>query len=107
MSFVTSVSRTTLSTIAVGICLLIPAGCSSSKAAPATPPAVVEVATVVQQDTPIYSEWGYKGGATSYLEVLDSETRYFSAQLSLAQSQLQELESLVQIYRSLGGGWQQ
>ncbi len=53
------------------------------------------------------SNMRYKGGATSYLEVLDSETRYFSAQLSLAQSQLQELESLVQIYRSLGGGWQQ
>ena len=35
------------------------AGCSSSstKAAPAAPPLTVEVATVVQQDTPIYSEW--------------------------------------------------
>ena len=32
-------------------------GCSSGKAAPAAPPAVVEVASVVQQDTPIYSEW--------------------------------------------------
>ena len=53
------------------------------------------------------SNMRYKGGATSYLEVLDSETRYFSAQLSLAQAQLQELQSLVQIYRSLGGGWQQ
>lgn len=49
----------------------------------------------------------YKGGATSYLEVLDSDTRYFSAQLALAQAQLRELQSLVQIYRSLGGGWQQ
>jgi outer membrane protein, multidrug efflux system len=49
----------------------------------------------------------YKGGATSYLEVLDSDTRYFVAQLALAQAQLQELQSLVQIYRSLGGGWQQ
>jgi multidrug efflux system outer membrane protein len=49
----------------------------------------------------------YKGGATSYLEVLDSDTRYFSAQLSLAQAQFRELQSLVQIYRSLGGGWQQ
>ena len=57
MSFLTSVSRATLSTIFVGICLLMLGGCSSSKAAPATPPAVVEVATVVQQDTPIYSEW--------------------------------------------------
>jgi len=57
MSFITSVSRTTLSTIVVGTCLLMLAGCSSSKAAPATPPAVVEVASVIQQDTPIYSEW--------------------------------------------------
>ena len=53
------------------------------------------------------SNMRYKGGATSYLEVLDSDTRYFSAQLSLAQAQFRELQSLVQIYRSLGGGWQQ
>jgi outer membrane protein, multidrug efflux system len=53
------------------------------------------------------SNMRYKGGATSYLEVLDSDTRYFSAQLSLAQAQLRELQSVVQIYRSLGGGWQQ
>jgi multidrug efflux system outer membrane protein len=52
------------------------------------------------------SNMRYKGGATSYLEVLDSDTRYFSAQLTLAQAQLREIESLVQIYRSLGGGWQ-
>jgi outer membrane protein, multidrug efflux system len=52
------------------------------------------------------SNMRYKGGATSYLEVLDSDTRYFSAQLTLAQAQLRELQSLVQIYRSLGGGWQ-
>jgi outer membrane protein, multidrug efflux system len=53
------------------------------------------------------SNMRYKGGATSYLEVLDSDTRYFTAQLALAQAQLRELQSLVQIYRSLGGGWQQ
>jgi outer membrane protein, multidrug efflux system len=52
------------------------------------------------------SNMRYKGGATSYLEVLDSDTRFFSAQLALAQAQLRELEALVQIYRSLGGGWQ-
>jgi len=52
------------------------------------------------------SNMRYKGGAASYLEVLDSDTRYFAAQLSLAQAQLRELQSLVQIYRSLGGGWQ-
>jgi multidrug efflux system outer membrane protein len=53
------------------------------------------------------SKMRYRGGATSYLEVLDSDTRYFVAQLSLAQAQLRELQSLVQIYRSLGGGWMQ
>ena len=48
----------------------------------------------------------YRGGATSYLEVLDSDTRRFAAQLNLAQAQLNELQSMVQIYRALGGGWQ-
>lgn len=59
------------------------------------------------EDATRLSNMRYKGGATSYLEVLDSDTRYFSAQLALAQAQLVELQSLVQIYRSLGGGWQQ
>jgi outer membrane protein, multidrug efflux system len=48
----------------------------------------------------------YSGGVTSYLEVLDSDTRYFNAQLSLAQAQLNERLALVQLYQSLGGGWQ-
>lgn len=48
----------------------------------------------------------YEGGVTSYLEVLDSDTRYFDAQLGLAQAQLQERLSLVQLYNALGGGWQ-
>jgi multidrug efflux system outer membrane protein len=52
------------------------------------------------------SNMRYRGGATSYLEVLDSDTRYFSAQISLAQAYLRELESFVQIYRALGGGWE-
>ena len=49
----------------------------------------------------------YRGGATSYLEVLTSETTYFSAELNLAQARLNEQLSLVQIYNALGGGWQQ
>jgi multidrug efflux system outer membrane protein len=47
----------------------------------------------------------YRGGATSYLEVLDSDTRMFSAELGVTQAELNELLSLVQIYRALGGGW--
>jgi len=47
----------------------------------------------------------YRGGAASYLEVLDADTRRFNAQLGLADAQFQELSSLVEIYRALGGGW--
>jgi outer membrane protein, multidrug efflux system len=49
----------------------------------------------------------YRGGVTSYLEVLDSDSRYFDAQLGLAQAQLNERLALVQVYNALGGGWQQ
>ena len=66
----------------------------------------LEQLTQSAEDATKLSNMRYKGGATSYLEVLDSSTRYFAAQLSLAQAQLRELQSLVQIYRSLGGGWQ-
>jgi membrane fusion protein (multidrug efflux system) len=37
--------------------LVIAGGCSGSKAAAPPPPPDVEVATVVERDTPIYSEW--------------------------------------------------
>ncbi len=59
------------------------------------------------QDAARLSETRYRGGATSYLEVLTNETNYFNAELGLAQAQLNELLGLVRIYRNLGGGWQQ
>jgi multidrug efflux system outer membrane protein len=59
------------------------------------------------QDAARLSETRYRGGATSYLEVLTNETNYFDAELGLAQSQLNELLGLVRIYRNLGGGWQE
>jgi multidrug efflux system outer membrane protein len=58
------------------------------------------------EDATRLSNMRYTGGATSYLEVLDSDSRKFAAQLNLAQAQLNELQSLVRIYRALGGGWQ-
>src|SRR5438309_708635 len=58
MSFKVSVIRGMFSALMIGGFSLVLAGCTgSTKAASALPPAVVEVATVVQQDTPIYSEW--------------------------------------------------
>jgi multidrug efflux system outer membrane protein len=47
----------------------------------------------------------YRGGAASYLEVLDADTRRFNAELGFADAQFQELSALVEIYRALGGGW--
>jgi outer membrane protein, multidrug efflux system len=49
----------------------------------------------------------YRGGTTNYLEVLDGQRSLYSAELSLAQARGNEYQSLVQLYRSLGGGWQQ
>jgi len=48
----------------------------------------------------------YEGGVTSYLEVLYNEQELFTAELGLAQARLNELLSVVQLYRALGGGWQ-
>ena len=66
-----------------------------------------ELLTNSAQDATRLSTMRYQGGVTSYLEVLDSDTRYFDAQLGLAQAQLNERLALVQLYNALGGGWQQ
>ena len=57
MPFTPSATRSFLSLMVSGQLLPLLAGCGGNKAAPAPPPPNVEVATVVQQDTPIYSEW--------------------------------------------------
>ena len=49
----------------------------------------------------------YRGGTTTYLEVLDGQRSLFTAELTLAQARGNEYQSLVQLYRALGGGWQQ
>ena len=48
----------------------------------------------------------YKGGVTSYLEVLDSERQFFDAELGLVRSNRDVLLAVVRLYRALGGGWQ-
>jgi multidrug efflux system outer membrane protein len=65
-----------------------------------------ELLTRSAEDATRLSNMRYRGGATSYLEVLDSETRYFAAELNLAQAQLNELLAFVEVYRALGGGWE-
>jgi len=59
------------------------------------------------QESVRLSEMRYKGGTTTYLEVLDGQRSLFSAELTLAEARGSEYQSLVQLYRALGGGWQQ
>jgi multidrug efflux system outer membrane protein len=49
----------------------------------------------------------YNGGVSNLLEALDADRDLFDAELSLAQSRRDELLTVVQLYKALGGGWQQ
>ena len=59
------------------------------------------------QESVRLSNMRYTGGTTTYLEVLDGQRALYNAELTLAQARGSEYQSLVQLYRSLGGGWQQ
>jgi multidrug efflux system outer membrane protein len=49
----------------------------------------------------------YQGGVDTLLNALDADRELFDAELDLAQTRRDELLSLVQLYKALGGGWQQ
>jgi len=57
------------------------------------------------QDTVDTSLKRYRGGITTYLEVLDGQRSLFNAEIVLAQARGAEYQSLVQLYKALGGGW--
>ncbi len=59
------------------------------------------------EETVRISSLRYKGGTTTYLEVLDGQRSLYGAQLTLASARGDEYRSLVQLYKALGGGWQQ
>ncbi len=48
----------------------------------------------------------YNFGVSNLLEALDADRDLFSSELSLAQSRRDELLTVVQLYKALGGGWQ-
>ncbi len=47
----------------------------------------------------------YKGDLEPFLAVLDADRQLFTAELDLATVQLDQLVTLVQLYKILGGGW--
>jgi multidrug efflux system outer membrane protein len=51
------------------------------------------------------SKLRYDKGATSYLEVLDTERTLFSVGLELSELQQQYRNAYVRLYKALGGGW--
>ena len=48
----------------------------------------------------------YDGGLTSYLEVLTLQSSQFSAELKTSSALQQELQSIINLYTALGGGWE-
>ena len=61
------------------------------------------VATLQDQTRLAYVR--YRGGVDTQLNALDADRDLFQAQLSLAEIRLNELLSVVQLYKALGGGW--
>lgn len=52
------------------------------------------------------AELQYRTGSINYIDVLDAQRRYFDAQTSLSNAIRDEHLALVQLYKTLGGGWQ-
>jgi multidrug efflux system outer membrane protein len=48
----------------------------------------------------------YRGGVDTLLNALDADRDQFQAELNLAQIRRNELLTVVQLYKALGGGWQ-
>lgn len=62
---------------------------------------------LVESQTKIYdlSKARYDNGYSTHLEFLDSQRNLLSARLSLAQSKLSVATSIIDVYKSLGGGF--
>jgi RND family efflux transporter MFP subunit len=118
MTFFPPQIRNFVGVLFISLLFVIVEGCSANKAAPDPPPNTVEVATVVQQDTPIYSEWvavldgyvnaqiqphvsGYiirqnykEGSVVSKGDILfEIDPRSFKASLDQAKAQLAQAEA--------------
>lgn len=48
----------------------------------------------------------YRSGLTTYLDVLDAQRTLLAAEVEESRVLLQQLVSIVQLYRALGGGWE-
>jgi multidrug efflux system outer membrane protein len=67
--------------------------------------AALERDSEAQQRSLDLSQMLFKNGVASYLTVLTAQTGLYSAQLSVVSTRLARLTNLVDLYRTLGGGW--
>jgi outer membrane protein, multidrug efflux system len=61
--------------------------------------------TATEQRSLELAEFRYQNGVDSYLNVLTAQTGLYAAQQTLVTTRLQRLTTLVDLYRTLGGGW--
>src|SRR5580698_7856575 len=61
---------------------------------------------VALEDRKRLSYMRYRGGVDTQLNALDSDRDLFQAELTLAQLKRNEILSIVELYKALGGGWQ-
>ena len=54
----------------------------------------------------VLSRARYDNGIASFLEVLNTQATLFSSSLARSDAQRLYLESIVQLYKALGGGWE-
>ncbi len=57
-------------------------------------------------DAAIYSEELLNYGMANYLEVLTARENSLNAQMNLINTKFEKLNAMVELYRSVGGGWQ-
>lgn len=65
-----------------------------------------EALVVTLQDRTRLAYLRYRGGVDTQLNALDADRDLFQAELTLSQIKLNELLSVVQLYKALGGGWE-
>ena len=65
-----------------------------------------ELTVSAYQESVRLSRIRYESGLAGYFEVLEAQQQLFPAEIALAQVQLNQLLTVVGLYRALGGGWQ-
>jgi len=66
--------------------------------------ALAEAAAALQEAVTL-ANLRYTAGLSNYLEVLDAQQQLYPAQVAQSQARLARLETLVKLYKALGGGW--